>query len=192
MRPWHPVRSAIGRAHRIQLAVDAPPGAMALRLATASRHTRSRASRLPASSGLGVKRIGLLGGSFDPIHVAHLALAHAALDALHLDQVQFIPAAHPWQRAPLGAASEHRLRMIELAINGQPQLAANPIELERGGATYTIDTLRALPTDARYGWLLGTDQLDNFCTWRQWQATAEHVDLAGSTRPGTPPGPHRK
>lgn len=136
-----------------------------------------------------MKRIGLLGGSFDPVHLAHLALARAALDELRLDAVQFIPAANPWQRAPLRAAAGHRLRMIELAIDGQPRLSANPIELERGGATYTIDTVRALPADARYVWLLGADQLANFCTWHQWQAIAERVDLAVATRPGTPLAP---
>ena len=136
-----------------------------------------------------MKRIGLLGGSFDPVHLAHLALARAALDALRLDAVQFIPAANPWQRAPLRATPAHRLRMIQLAIDGQPQLAANPTELERGGATYTIDTVRALPGDASYVWLLGSDQLANFCTWHQWQAIVECVDLAVATRPGTPLAP---
>ncbi|MCD0502050.1 nicotinate (nicotinamide) nucleotide adenylyltransferase [Bordetella petrii] len=136
-----------------------------------------------------MKRIGLLGGSFDPVHQAHLALACAARDGLRLDQVQFIPAANPWQRAPLQAAPEHRLRMIELAIDGQAGLAANPIELERSGPTYTIDTLRALPASHHYIWLLGADQLANFCTWHQWQAIAERVDLAVATRPGTPLSP---
>jgi len=136
-----------------------------------------------------VTRIGLLGGSFDPVHTAHLALADAALRELKLEQVQFIPAANPWQRAPLRAAPQHRLHMIELAIDGQPGLAANPIELQRGGATYTIDTLRALPPGPRYVWLLGADQLANFCTWREWQDIATQVDLAVATRPGTPLAP---
>ncbi|MBO9355359.1 nicotinate (nicotinamide) nucleotide adenylyltransferase [Bordetella petrii] len=136
-----------------------------------------------------MKRIGLLGGSFDPVHLAHLALARTALSELRLDEIQFIPAAHPWQRAPLRAAAEHRLRMIELAIDGQPGLAVNPIELRRGGATYTIDTLRALPAHDHYAWLLGADQLANFCTWHQWQAIAERVDLAVAVRPGTPLAP---
>lgn len=133
-----------------------------------------------------MKRIGLLGGSFDPVHLAHLALARAAAAKLRLDSVQLIPAANPWQRAPLRASAGHRLRMIELAIDGQPQLAVNPVELERSGPTYTIDTVRALPADAHYVWLLGTDQLANFCTWRQWQAIAGHVDLAVAARPGAP------
>lgn len=131
-------------------------------------------------------RIGLLGGSFDPIHLAHLALAQAALTALALSQVQLLPAANPWQRAPLNAAPEHRLNMIKLAIDGRPNLAVNPIEIERGGATYTIDTLRALPAGARYVWILGADQLVNFCTWHKWQDISTLVELAVATRPGTP------
>jgi nicotinate-nucleotide adenylyltransferase len=132
-----------------------------------------------------VKRVGLLGGSFDPVHQAHLALARAALSELELDQVQFIPAGNPWQRAPLRAAGSHRRRMIELAIAGDPRLAVNPIELERDGPTYTIDTLKALPQDAKYVWLLGADQLANFCTWRQWKEIVRYVDLAVASRPGT-------
>lgn len=134
-------------------------------------------------------RIGLLGGSFDPIHLAHLALARTALHELHLTQVQFIPAANPWQRKPLNAAPEHRLRMIELAIQDEPGMAVNPIEIQRGGATYTVDTLRALPAGARYVWILGADQLINFCTWHEWREIAARVDLAVATRPGTPLAP---
>jgi nicotinate-nucleotide adenylyltransferase len=136
-----------------------------------------------------VKRIGLLGGSFDPVHVAHIALAENALRALGLAQVQLIPAANPWQRAALHATESQRRDMLELAIAGHDGLVVNPIELERGGATYTIDTLRALPGDARYVWLLGADQLANFCTWRDWQEISRLVDLAVATRPGTPLAP---
>jgi len=132
-----------------------------------------------------LKRVGLLGGSFDPVHVAHIALAQTALQALGLAEVQLIPAANPWQRAALHATAEQRLDMLRLAIAGQAGLAVNPVEIERGGATYTIDTLRALPRDVRYVWLLGADQLANFCTWRDWQDIARLVDLAVATRPGT-------
>ncbi|MDH3065661.1 nicotinate (nicotinamide) nucleotide adenylyltransferase [Achromobacter insolitus] len=132
-----------------------------------------------------MKRIGLLGGSFDPVHLAHIALAQNALQSLGLAEVQLIPAANPWQRAALHATAEQRRDMLQLAIADHAGLVVNPIEIERGGATYTIDTLRALPQDARYVWLLGTDQLANFCTWRNWQDIASLVDLAVATRPGT-------
>lgn len=136
-----------------------------------------------------MKRIGLLGGSFDPVHVAHIALAQNALSTLRLAAVELIPAANPWQRAALHASGADRCKMLELAIAGQDGLLVNPIEIERGGATYTIDTLRALPQDARYVWLLGADQLANFCTWRNWRDIASLVDLAVATRPGTPLAP---
>jgi len=131
-----------------------------------------------------MSRIGLLGGSFDPVHDAHIALAEAALHTLELAEVQLIPAANPWQREPLKAAPEHRLRMLELAVAGHAGLSVNAIEITRGGATYTIDTLRALPP-ARYVWLLGADQLVNFTTWHAWQDIAARVDLAVAVRPGT-------
>jgi nicotinate-nucleotide adenylyltransferase len=135
---------------------------------------------------LALKRIGLLGGSFDPVHVGHIALAHAALRALDLEQVQLIPAAVPWQREPLRATPAQRCDMIRLAIVNEPQLVLNTIDIDRGGPTYTIDTLRALSPTRRYIWLLGTDQLANFCTWHEWRAIADRVGLAVALRPGTP------
>ncbi|ALM82035.1 nicotinate (nicotinamide) nucleotide adenylyltransferase [Bordetella sp. N] len=137
-----------------------------------------------------MKKIGLLGGSFDPVHLAHLALARSALDGLGLDQVQLLPAGQPWQRSPLQASPEQRCDMIRLAIAATPGLALNDMEVERDGPTYTVETLRALPPDADYVWLLGADQLANFCTWHAWEEIVSRVGLAVATRPGsslTPP-----
>ena len=135
-------------------------------------------------------RIGLLGGSFDPVHLAHLALAQAALATLNLDRVQLVPAGQPWQRPPLGATPEHRLNMLGLATKGLDKLEINPIEIHRTGPTYTIDTLKALEPKNEYFWILGTDQLANFCTWHKWQDIALCAKLAVAQRPGstlTPP-----
>lgn len=129
-------------------------------------------------------RIGLLGGSFDPVHLAHIALARAALTGLGLDGVQLIPAANPWQRAPLAASPADRLAMLELAIRNDPGLSVNPIEIQRGGPTYTAETLDQLPPDADYYWILGSDQLANFCSWRRWQDIARKARLAVAQRAG--------
>ena len=129
-------------------------------------------------------RIGLLGGSFDPVHKAHLSLAHAALTALELDQVQFIPAGQPWQRAPLGASPTHRLEMLKLATRDTNTFEVNPIEIHRIGPTYTIETLQALDPAHEYFWILGADQLTNFCTWHRWADIVERVHLAVAQRPG--------
>jgi len=130
-------------------------------------------------------RIGLLGGSFDPVHNAHLSLAHAALNALKLDQVQLIPAGQPWQRAPLGASPEHRLEMLRLATRDTSAFKVNPIEIQRIGPTYAIETLQALDPAHEYFWILGADQLTNFCTWHQWTDIVERVHLAVAQRPGS-------
>ncbi|OXR48537.1 MULTISPECIES: nicotinate (nicotinamide) nucleotide adenylyltransferase [unclassified Pusillimonas] len=134
---------------------------------------------------MALKKIGLLGGSFDPVHRAHIALAATARDSLLLDEVQLIPAADPWQRAPLKATARQRCDMLELAIRAQPKLVVNPIEIERGGKTYTIDTLESLPRDAQYFWVLGTDQLANFCSWHRWEDILIYVHLVVANRPGT-------
>jgi nicotinate-nucleotide adenylyltransferase len=135
-------------------------------------------------------RVGLLGGSFDPVHCAHLLLAQTALENLNLDQIQIIPAGQPWQRPALGASPEHRLNMLRLATKGLDKVEINPIEIQRTGPTYTIDTIEALEKNHTYIWILGSDQLANFCSWRSWQDIAQRVQLAVAQRPGsivTPP-----
>jgi len=134
-------------------------------------------------------RIGLFGGSFDPVHSAHLALARTALSTLGLNQVQLIPAGQPWQRAPLGATPAQRLAMLNLALGNTPGLVINSIEIERNGPTYTIETLEAMPTGPEYFWILGADQLVNFCTWHRWQDVVNRVTLVVAQRPGSDPNP---
>ncbi|GAA4405192.1 putative nicotinate-nucleotide adenylyltransferase [Advenella faeciporci] len=129
-----------------------------------------------------MKKIGLLGGSFNPVHYAHLALAQTALSTLSLDEVQLIPAGNPWQKQALPVSGQQRLEMLRLAIANYPGMVVNDIEIAREGATYTIDTLRALPANACYYWLLGSDQLANFCSWHQWEEIINHVTLVVAQR----------
>ena len=131
----------------------------------------------------GQPRIGLLGGSFDPIHHAHLSLARAAIKQAGLDEVQFIPAGQPWQRAKLKASPQDRAAMVRLAIGNEPGFRLNTIEIERQGPTYTVETLRALPPGPDYYWILGADQLENFCTWSDWETIASMVTLLVALRP---------
>ncbi|MDY3331273.1 MAG: nicotinate (nicotinamide) nucleotide adenylyltransferase [Pelistega sp.] len=133
-------------------------------------------------SNLAKRKIGLLGGSFNPFHNAHLRLATTALSQLTLDEVQLIPAGQPWQKT-VSVSAEHRLAMLKLAIQDQPQLKINTIEIERTGPSYTIDTVKNLPSDADYYWLMGSDQLNNFCTWRAWQNILDYVQLVVVKRP---------
>lgn len=136
---------------------------------------------------MAVKRqVGLLGGSFDPVHTAHISLALAAIQSLSLDQVQLLPAGQPWQKNQLNASSNDRLAMLHLACRPHPQLIVNPIEIDRNGATYTIDTLSTLPNTAEYTWIMGADQLANFCSWHRWRDIITQVRLAVAQRPGTP------
>jgi nicotinate-nucleotide adenylyltransferase len=131
--------------------------------------------------------IGLLGGSFDPIHVGHLQLARDALAHLPLDEVRFVPAAHPWQKGRVTDAA-HRARMVELAIAREPRCVLDRQEIERGGATYTVDTLRALRSgawrDASLVLIMGSDQFERFDTWREWEAIADLAHLAVARRAG--------
>jgi len=131
-------------------------------------------------------RIGLLGGSFDPVHCAHVSLALQAQRELALDQVQLIPAGQPWQRPPLAASPQHRIAMLELAIQEHPGLVVNPVEIKRSGPT--IYSRYAFESDllvmSTY-WILGADQLQNFCTWHRWQDIVQLTNLAVVARPGS-------
>lgn len=136
----------------------------------------------------GVDRVGILGGSFDPIHIGHLQLARDALAAFSLREVRFVPAAAPWQKGALTDAA-HRAHMVELAIADEPRFVLDMREIERGGTSYTIDTLRelraALP-QATLVLIIGADQFEHFDTWRAWQDIPSLAVIAVARRAGAP------
>jgi nicotinate-nucleotide adenylyltransferase len=137
-----------------------------------------------------VGRTGLLGGTFDPVHLAHLALSRAALQALQLDQVRWIPAGQPWQKTRQVTAAVHREAMVHLAIAGEPRFVLDRIELQRSGPSYTLDTVKALSAaHPNTDWFLivGADQYAGLHTWRDWQALLGLVTLAVANRPGAAP-----
>jgi nicotinate-nucleotide adenylyltransferase len=138
-------------------------------------------------------RLGLFGGTFDPVHNAHVALAQTALDTLVLHEVRWIPAGQPWQKARSITAAEHREAMVRLAIAHEPRFVLDRIELDRSGASYTLDTVRALRAaqpGAHIVLLIGQDQYATLHTWRDWKVLLALVDLAVANRPGLAPQPH--
>ena len=135
-------------------------------------------------------RLGILGGTFDPVHFGHLDAAHAARRALNLDQVWLIPSCDPPHRPidPL-ASGYHRFALVALAVQGDETLRASDIELTRTGASYTADTLRAV---ARQGWqasqiffILGSDAFAEIATWREFPAVLDAANFVVIARPGT-------
>ena len=137
------------------------------------------------------RRIGLFGGSFDPVHIAHLTLAHSALADLALDDLRWIPAGQPWQKSRQLAEPKHRARMIELAIAdphlGDPRFRLETCELERPGPSYTIDTVLALQQrEPGQQWfvLIGQDQYAGLHSWYRWRDLLDHVRIAVALRPG--------
>ena len=131
--------------------------------------------------------IGLLGGTFDPVHSGHIALAQAAQRALGLARVDFLPAGEPWQK-DLVTPAERRLAMLELALDKMPAFRIEPMELERIGPTYSIETLCSLRrrTGSALGLalILGSDQWRNLHTWRDWAELVRFANLAVCRRGG--------
>jgi nicotinate-nucleotide adenylyltransferase len=138
-------------------------------------------------------RIGLLGGSFDPPHLAHLALARTALQALHLDELWWLPAGQPWQKVGRALADgTHRAAMVRLLVQDEPRFRLDARELDRPGPTFTVDTVRecrAERPDAAFFLILGQDQYGRLDTWREWPALLGEVTLAVAARSGQPPLP---
>jgi len=124
--------------------------------------------------------IGLLGGTFDPIHNGHIAIADIARQQLDLAQVQFIPCKSPSHRKTPGANWQQRFHMLELAIQNQPHFFANDIEIQRPGYSYMIDTLRTLkaqnPNQTLY-LLLGGDAYQHFDHWLHWQEILKYCHI---------------
>jgi nicotinate-nucleotide adenylyltransferase len=136
-----------------------------------------------------VKRIGILGGTFDPPHVGHLLAASDAFEGLALDRLYFVPAAQqPFKSALDAAAAHHRAAMVERLVAGDPRFAVDAIEIERGGLSYTVDTLRALRTrwsdDVALFLLLGRDVAATLPKWREPEALATLAQVVVLTRVG--------
>lgn len=136
-----------------------------------------------------MKSIGLLGGTFNPIHYGHLRLAQEVADALGLDQVRVIPSAHPPHRPPPAASSEQRAAMVSLAIADNPLLMLDAREVQRAGYSYTIDTLISLRQELgdQVGlyWLLGNDAFLGLPGWHRWQELLDYCHLIVANRPGS-------
>lgn len=133
-------------------------------------------------------RVGVFGGTFDPIHLGHLRCAEEACEQLGLDHVLFVPAADPPHKPHRRVTPAHRrLAMVELAAAGNPRFRVSTVELDRGGRSYTVDTLRSLRLrlgpSARLTLLLGLDAFRDLATWKDYRALFTLADLAVWSRP---------
>jgi nicotinate-nucleotide adenylyltransferase len=129
----------------------------------------------------------LYGGTFDPVHAGHLAVARAARDALHAD-VAFLPAADPPHRPAPGASAEQRAHLLALAIAGEPGFRLDLRELQRPGPSYTVDTLRDWRAErgpeAPLAWLTGADAFRGLPDWHRWQDLFGLAHFVVAVRPG--------
>jgi len=133
----------------------------------------------------------VFGGTFDPVHVGHLVAAVGARDALHLDRVLLVVANQPWQKHDRSVSpAEYRLAMLAAAVADVDGLEASAIEIERGGASYTVDTLEALSAAEPASDLflvVGADVVADLPTWRRVGDVADLATLVVVTRPGPLP-----
>lgn len=133
------------------------------------------------------RRIGVMGGTFDPIHVGHLVAANEAYHLLGLDEMLFVPTGQPWQKQDrVVTDAEHRFRMALLGTDRTPFLVSR-VDIDRPGPTFTVDTLRDLhaqldPADLFF--VTGADTLAGMATWRQPEVVMELAHMVGVTRPG--------
>jgi nicotinate-nucleotide adenylyltransferase len=138
----------------------------------------------------GPRRLGVIGGTFDPVHVGHLDAADAARAALRLDELLFVPAHDPPHK-PLDphASAFHRFALVSLAIQPLSRARVSDMELDREGASYTVDTLRALHacgrTASQIFFILGADAFAEIATWREFPAVLDLAHFVVIARPGT-------
>ncbi|WP_078846860.1 nicotinate-nucleotide adenylyltransferase [Streptomyces xiamenensis] len=143
----------------------------------------------------GRRRLGVMGGTFDPVHHGHLVAASEVAARFHLDEVIFVPTGQPWQKEHRQvSAAEDRYLMTVIATASNPQFSVSRIDIDRGGKTYTIDTLRDLRAqhqDADLFFITGADALAQILTWRDAPELFSLAHFIGVTRPGhtlTDPG----
>ena len=134
------------------------------------------------------RRIGVMGGTFDPIHHGHLVAAEEARWQFDLDRVVFVPTGRPWQK-PVGVSpAEDRYRMTVLATASNPAFTVSRLEVEHQGPTYTVDTLRRLraahPAGTRLFFITGADAVLQILTWKEPDQVLALAELIAATRPG--------
>ncbi len=133
-------------------------------------------------------RIGILGGTFNPIHNAHRHIAEAALRHCHLDQVLFLPAAIPPHKEIAEEVSfGHRLAMVDLAIADNPAFTSSDLEAKRSGASFSVDTLRQLKEkqpDDEFFFIIGLDSFRDITTWKDYRRLFELTNIVVASRPG--------
>lgn len=142
---------------------------------------------MAASAAIG-QRIGIMGGTFDPIHHGHLVAASEVAARFALDRVIFVPTGQPWQKMGRDVTSaEHRYLMTVIATASNPQFTVSRVDLDRDGPTYTIDTLRdlhAMYPRAELFFITGVDALAAIMTWKNVNEIFELAHFVGATRPG--------
>jgi nicotinate-nucleotide adenylyltransferase len=134
-------------------------------------------------------KLGIFGGTFDPIHIAHLIVAEEATERLGLDEVLFVPAGQPWLKSAVVVTdARHRLAMVELAVESTPYFTVSDVEIRRSGPSYTADTLeelkRSLDGDADFYLIVGLDALREVDRWQRPRRVLELATLVGVARPG--------
>lgn len=136
------------------------------------------------------QRIGIMGGTFDPIHVGHLLVAEQAREQLALSEVRMIPAAtSPLKLEQQSADAKHRLEMVQLATGGNPFFTVDDREIRRGGTSYTVDTLTELSQElpeAELVFIMGADSLTDLASWREPQKICQLAFVAVLARGGLP------
>jgi nicotinate-nucleotide adenylyltransferase len=142
--------------------------------------------------GVGMMKIGVLGGTFDPVHNGHIAIAVEVKAYLSLDEVIFVPAGRPWLKdSPPLASTEQRREMVRLAIAGEPGFKLSTVDIDRPGPTYTIDTITELQArlgdDTEFCFILGWGSLAELPRWHQPARLIEKCRLVAVPRPGYPP-----
>nr|WP_143109683.1 nicotinate-nucleotide adenylyltransferase [Corynebacterium sp. NML130628] len=136
----------------------------------------------------GARRVGVMGGTFDPIHNGHLVAASEVADRFDLDEVVFVPTGEPWQKADRQITdSEDRYLMAVIATASNPRFSVSRVDIDRAGPTYTLDTLRdlrALLPQADLFFITGADALASIMSWRDWDLMFDLAQFVGVTRPG--------
>jgi nicotinate-nucleotide adenylyltransferase len=134
------------------------------------------------------QRIGILGGTFNPVHLGHLIIAQDALEQARLDRVVFVPSATPPHKsAPDLASAQHRWRMLKLALAGNPRFAASDIELRRGGKSYSVETVTELQRRhpaVEYLFIIGSDSVQELHKWKEADRLVRLCRFVVLARPG--------